>query len=1179
MSGPLPPAHSRKERRRTHATAPPPVGGVRGEAVSPRDRANAEQLLASDPSVSAFVGASAGSGKTKLLTDRLLRLMLDGAAPERIQCLTFTKAAAAEMAVRLQKTLGKWVTLDDVALARELRALQVAPSEPTLANARGLFARVLDLPGGMRIGTIHAFCQSLLRRFPLEAALSPHFRIVDDIDAEDALTEARENMLSHASAPRMRAALDTLAGLASADQFGRHVATLQGDLPRLRGALALGDRLEDAQKRALGVSATTADEIIALAINWQAEPALREAARIVQRLGAKSCAERAERILGWLELEATERCEHWPHWCEEFLTKDGKPRAVSGFASKAVLDAHPDLARHFLDECDRIIAAIDSCLALRVAAVSGALLTLAAPVLDAYARHKEASGLLDYDDLIGRTSNLLVDPGAAWVLYKLDGGLDHLLLDEVQDTAPEQWRIAHALTEEFFAGEAARDAKRTVFAVGDRKQSIYSFQGADVDVFDQSRRLLRTRVAASGLRWQDAELDVSFRSTRPVLELVDHVFANPIAATGVVDAGDTLTHYADRADHAGAVELWPLAPLPDPAEPEPWAVPDQNRGLTSAPQRLADTLAEWIAREAGGGARLESKGRPLGPGDVMVLVRRRNDFGRALVRALKGRGVPVAGLDRLMLTEQPAVQDLMALADGLLLPQDDLTFACLLTSPLGGLSDDSLADLAIGRSGPLWEALRARAEERPDWLAAWMFFAALLARVDYVSPHALFAEALGPLGGRARLYGRLGPEAAEPVDELLNAALAYSRMHPPSLQGFIHWLRRSGAEVKREAEGAGSLVRVMTVHGAKGLQAPLVILPDTTSLPPDEGSILWATDPATSRAVPIWSPRREVRCLAAQGLRDAAMRRRMDEHNRLLYVALTRAEDRLLVCGWQTRRGLDERCWYRLMEHGFDALPGERASFEGWDGERRRYATPQVAEPVRAMAEAAPRWVDRLPRWAGAAPDWHAAAPPIEPGRPERLAPSRPENAELGPVPAAATPLAAREAAGNRFRRGTLLHALLQHLPDLPPEGRAAAALGWLDRPGNGISTGEAGELACETLRILDHPDLAPVFAPGSRAEVPLTGLVGGAVVGGLVDRLAVLDHRVLVADYKTNRRPPTRIEDTPMLYRRQMAAYRAVLREIFPSRAIVCALVWTQTAQVVILPDELLDLTTAVPT
>ncbi len=1147
-------------------------------AEHPRHRANAEQLQASDPAGSAFVGASAGSGKTKLLTDRLLRLMLAGAAPERIQCLTFTKAAAAEMEVRLQKTLGKWVTLDDMGLARELRALDVEPSDATLAAARTLFARVLDLPGGMRIGTIHAFCQSLLRRFPLEASLSPHFRLVDDRDAEDTMTEAREAMLSRASAPRMRAALAKLAGLASVDQFGRHVASLQNDLPRLRGAPQPGDALEEAQRRALGVSAATEEEIVALAVNWQAEPDLREAARIVQRQGAKECAARAERILGWLGLEAAERAENWQSWCDEFLTKAGEPRALRAFVSKAVLDAHPDLGRHFLDECDRVRAMIDACAALGVAQASAALVTLAEPVLNAYAQHKAASGLLDYDDLIARASGLLVDPGAAWVLYKLDGGLDHLLLDEVQDTAPEQWRIAHALTAEFFAGQGARDANRTVFAVGDRKQSIYSFQGADIDAFDRSHRLLREQVEGAGRPWRDASLDVSFRSTRPVLELVDHVFANSVAAAGVVEPGQRLVHHADRADHAGAVEIWPLAPLPEAAEPQPWAVPEQNRGLTSAPRHLAEVLAGWIAGQVGGDIRLESKGRPLVPGDVMVLVRRRNDFGRALVRALKSRGVPVAGLDRLTLTEQPAVQDLIALADALLLPQDDLTFACLLTSPLGGLSDDSLMALAIGRSGPLWETLRARAQERSDWRAAWAFFAALLARVDYVSPYALFAEALGPLGGRARLYARLGPEAAEPVDELLNAALSYGRMHPSSLQGFLHWLRRSGAEVKREAEGAGSLVRVMTVHGAKGLQAPLVILPDTTSLPPDEGAILWATDPATRRDVPIWSPRQEVRCDAARHLREVAARRRMEEHNRLLYVALTRAEDRLLVCGWQTRRGLDDECWYRLIEHGFEGLAAESAPFDQWSGELRRYVTPQRAEPDRgtwAVAEPVPS----LPAWAGAAPDWRAVAPRAEPGRPERLAPSRPENVELGPVPAAATPLAAREATNNRFRRGTLLHALLQHLPDLPPDRRAAAAMAWLDRPGNSFAPGEAATLCQEVLAILDHPELAPLFGPASRAEVPLTGLVGGAVVGGLVDRLAVLDDRVLVADYKTNRRPPARIDDTPVLYRRQMATYRSVLREIFPGRSVVCALVWTQTAQVVILPDALLDLPTAEPT
>jgi ATP-dependent helicase/nuclease subunit A len=1135
-----------------------PIGVVR----SARDRANAEQLQASDPRVSTFVGASAGSGKTKLLTDRLLRLLLSGAKPERIQCLTFTKAAAAEMALRLQRRLGRWATLDDVELKAELQALHVEPSEQALRDARALFGIVLDLPGGMRIGTIHAFCQSLLRRFPLEAALSPHFQLVDENEAEDALTEARERMLARADARDSRAALELLAGLTSADGFGRLIATLQEHLPRLHDALAMGAGLAAAQRRVLGVTGSSREDIIAQAVCWRSESELREAASIVRDLGAKKSSERACRLLEWLCLETADRQEHWQRWCEEFLTKQGKPLASSGFVSKAVTDKYPELASVFLAECDRVLGVIDACAALHVASVSNALITLVKPVLSAYAEHKEAAGLVDYDDLIGRTSRLLVDPGAAWVLYKLDGGLDHLLLDEVQDTAPAQWHIAHALTDEFFAGTGARDADRTVFAVGDRKQSIYSFQGADVEAFDDSNRLLRERVEAAGKSWRETSLDVSFRSTRPILELVDRVFANPVAAAGVVGKGEVLTHYADRAGQAGSVELWPLTLPPDSAEPEPWTVPEQNQGLSSAPQILAETLAHWIAQQIRGGVMLASKQRPLLPGDVMVLVRRRNDFASALVRQLKSLAVPVAGLDRLMLTEQPAVQDLMALGDALLLPQDDLTFACLLTSPLGGLTDDSLADLAIGRDGPLWETLRARAEQRPDWQSAWSFFATLLARVDYVTPYALFAEALGPLGGRSRLFARLGHEAAEPVDELLHATLAYARIHPPSLQGFLHWLRRSGAEVKREAEGAGSFVRVMTVHGAKGLQAPLVILPDTTALPPDDGTILWGTDPLTRHEVPIWSPRREVRCAAAQRLREEASRRRMEEHNRLLYVALTRAEDHLLVCGWQTRKALDDGCWYRLVEHGFDALPAN-----AHDG-ARRYAVPQLDKP-----EGTPTADEEPP--VVALPAWHAEPPPVEALHPVRLAPSRPENVELGPVPAAASPLAARDPANNRFQRGKLIHTLLQHLPDLPARERPAAARAWLERS----AVAKPDELTQEILSILDHPELEPLFGQGSRAEVPLTGVVANAVIGGLVDRLAVLPDRVVIADFKTNRRPPERIEDTPVLYLRQMAAYRAVLQSLFPDRPVTCALVWTQAARVAMLPDRLLELHAPIPT
>jgi ATP-dependent helicase/nuclease subunit A len=648
---------------------------------------------------------------------------------------------------------------------------------------------------------------------------------------------------------------------------------------------------------------------------------------------------------------------------------------------------------------------------------------------------------------------------------------------------------------------------------------------------------------------------------------VDAVFADPAAAEGVVEAG-ALHHRAARAGTAGRVELWPLAPPPEEPPSEAWTVPERNLGQVSALQLLAQELAKWIAGETAGGTRLESRDRPLAPGDVLVLVRRRDALPRALVRALKARKVPVAGLDRLVLTDQPAVEDLLALGDVLLLPGDDLQLAAVLTSPLGGLSDASLMDLALGRAGSLWAALGARAGERAEWRAAHAFIAALLERVDYAAPHALFTEALGALGGRARLLARLGPDAAEPIDELLASALDYARLHAPSLQGFLHWLRRSGAEVKREAEGAGGAVRVMTVHGAKGLQAPLVILPDTTALPPDEGPLLWAPDPAGGADVPLWTPRKEFRAAAAEALRADALARRRDEHNRLLYVALTRAEDRLVVCGWQPKR-LPEGCWYEAVRRGFERLGAAQAAHDlPWPGAVLRYAVPQTRPPERRRADAGAAAPVPLPGWAGSAPDWRPVPPPPEPTPPRPLAPSRPEGADLGPVPAAASPLAGRAAAADRFRRGQAVHALLQHLPALPEAGRRGAALRYLAR----LGVEDAEQLAAEVLAVLDHPALRPLFGPDGRAEVPLTGIVRGVVVGGLVDRLAVLPGRVLVADYKTNRAPPRRIEQVPLLYLRQMAAYREVLLGALPGRRVACALVWTATATVMPLPDAALD-------
>ena len=1135
-----------------------------GLASTPRDRAIDEQSQASDPAVSAFVEASAGSGKTKLLTDRMLRLMLGGSHPSRIQCLTFTKAAAAEMALRLQHRLGEWVTLEQAELDARLIELKVEPTDAARGTARALFADVLDLPGGMRIGTIHAFCQSLLRRFPLEAAISPHFQLVEETEAEAEMRSARENVLAAADP----AAVAVVAGLLRADEFAGLVQVLQGQRARLAPLLALPDSARDALiRQAAGCKAASDAEVLAGGVVWSGDAEVRRVLDLAQAHGSAGVREKALRMIGWLMLPAALRQAHWDDWLSELFTKGGAPRALSAFAADRLDKLHPDIRAVMMEEQERAWFIEDARRAVRCAVATAALLRLAAPALDAYEAQKQRAGLLDYSDLIGRTERLLQDPGAAWVLYKLDGGIDHLLLDEVQDTAPEQWRIAHRLTEEFFAGLGARDAvrPRTFFAVGDPKQSIYSFQGANPAEFVRSQQEMAGRVGLSGQVWRSVRLEVSFRSTAPVLALVDAVFAEAEAAAGVAEAG-TLRHVADRAGAAGRVELWPLAPAPEKQAPIDWTVPDENLGLVSAPQLLADGVAGAVRALLDSGDHLESQGRALEAGDVLVLVRRRGAFATALVRALKAKGVPVAGLDRLALTEQIAVQDLLAACDAVLLPEDDLAVACVLTSPLGGLTDDSLMQLAMGRPGRLFDTLRGRAGERPDWAAAWRFLSRLAQRADYGSPHALLTEALGVLGGRARLLARLGAEAAEPIDELLNAALDYTRLHPPSLQGFVQWLRRSGAEVKREAGGAGSVVRVMTAHGAKGLQAPLVILPDTTGLPPDREPLAWCASGGVE--VPLWSPRAELRCAAAVRSLEAARTLRMREYNRLLYVALTRAEDRLVVCGWESGKQTPETSWYAMVRRGFDALDADYEPFRGpWGGEMRVVRSDQLDAP-RRRAAAGTAADAPLPGWAGRPGQWTPARAPEEPLLPSPLAPSRPTGAAFGPVPPALSPLLAGP--GPRFARGNAVHALLQHLPAAPEAGRAAAAARYLARAG--VPEADRAGLAAQVLAVLAHPALRPLFGPAGRAEQPLSGLVGGQVVSGVVDRMAVLPDRVLLADFKTGRAAPDRVEETPARYLRQLAAYRAVLRGLFPGRPVQCALVWTEGAVVSALPDGLLD-------
>ena len=1135
-------------------------------SLSNRERAAQLQRLASDPGLSAWVGASAGSGKTKVLTDRVLRLLLrEEAEPGRILCLTFTKAAAAEMATRLARRLGEWAVADAEALRGKIEALTgKGCTDPEARRARELFCRVLEQPGGMRIATIHSFCQSLLRSFPLEANLPPQFALLEEADSATLLAEAREAALGGGRVPPE--SLAALARLVSADAIAGALRELARHRERLRplieapgGSVAIADQLRDCLALPDGEREEDMPRLLA-----SPPEGIRAVCEALLGHRNKTQRELGQRMLDFLSLDPAARALEAEEWWSCLHTEKGELRKA--------LAEHDALAR----ESERLAGLRERWNAHRLLGATHALLTATKPTLADYGARKKRLGALDFDDLIQYAQALLRDPGSAWVLFKLDGGLDHLLLDEAQDTNPTQWGIAASLAEEFFAGSGTREAgERTLFVVGDEKQSIYGFQGADARGFERWERRFAAQVERGGSRFERVPLDVSFRSCAPVLTLVDAVFAEGPACAGVVRPDSHLAHFPDRVGHAGMVEVWPLLERAATEDPEPWVVPREPVPAQDPDAQMAEILAARIAHMIAHETLPARGDRPVRPGDILVLVRRRTRLTELLVRHLKRRAVPVGGVDRIALVEQIAVQDLLALCDVLLLPEDDLQLAALLKSPLVGLDEEALFALCHGREGRLWHALvKHRGEETVLGRAA-SWIAALADRADIVTPHALLSEVLGEHGGRAKLLARLGSDAIDALDELLSAALRHENRHPPSLQGFVHWLRRGGAEVKREAENAGDAVRIMTAHGSKGLQAPVVILPDV-----GKGGmrpvLLWDAaapgSPPDRPDIPLWAPRKEFQ---APAWKEADRRRQeaeAEEENRLLYVALTRAEDRLLVCGQEPKqRAGRETTWHALVRQGMARCAGvEEEAFDpaafgapagaAFSGPLLRLRCEQTAPP---RPEPAPARIDpaALPGWA------HRPAPPEASEDP--IAPSRLAGEEVEP---AAAPHGAGDPSGRRFRRGLLIHGLLQHLPDHPPAARAALARRHLARPGHGLTEEEQGATLAEVLAVLDHPALADAFGPDSLAEAPLAGRVDGMPIAGQVDRLWIGPDRALIVDYKSNRPPPERVEEVAPAYLRQMAAYRAVLRAAWPGRAVGCALVWTWSGRVMELPEALLD-------
>jgi ATP-dependent helicase/nuclease subunit A len=1111
-----------------------------------RNAPTPEQCRAADPATSVWVTASAGTGKTRVLADRVLRLLLAGSEPQQILCLTFTKAAAAEMVARVQADLGRFATLPDMALGDDLRQLlgrQATAEEHT--NARSLLARVLDLPSGVPIMTIHGFCQSLLRRFPLEAGVPPHFDVIEPRTAADLMHEAQEEVLASRQAA-LQADLATLAVLLGEISLAEGLAELREQRLRFGADLSNPARAIAALYRALDLPAGATPETVraaACADRAIDRAALLAACRALE-FGSDKDGERCALITGWLAADQADRIEGYADYETVFLRADDRtPKERSSIITNQA--ATPQATEALMAEQARLAAWAEKAKAARVAERTAALLRVGSAVLEQYERRKARLASLDYDDLIERARDLLQTEGAvSWVQYKLDQQIDHLLVDEGQDTSPAQWAIIEALSEEFFVGSGARPANRTLFVVGDEKQSIMSVQGADVATYQRLRQSLRARAEAGRQPWREEPLNLSFRAAPPILQAVDAVFDAADARDGVT-AGAWREHGCFWSGRPGAVEVWPLVRVEPPPPPPPWQLPDQHEPADKAEHSLARLIAErvktWLTDEVP----LASTGRPMTAGDVMILLPRRGILQDLLVRQLKRLRVPVAGADRLALIDEIAVMDLVALGDALLLPEDDLTLAAVLKSPLFGLGEDDLFELAYDRGGTsLHDRLRARAGERPVFAEAARRLVELLAQADFLPPFELYARLLGEGGARRRFVLRLGTAALEPIEAFLAQALAYERGHPPSLQGFLHWLRADTTELIRDPDRPRDEVRVLTVHGAKGLEAPVVILADTTFVPDLGDRLLWLEE----QGLPLWKVGSGQRDRVSAAAGQQARRRQLQEQRRLLYVAMTRAQEQLIVTGWERKRSKDVN-WYELITAGLERLPkAERLDMR---------LAPDIQGPgwrLTTQRAQAPRQLDLSlggPARELPPPAWLACAAPAEPSLARPLSPSHLDEASEP----AASPLADTD----RYRRGRLIHRLLQSLPERPGGERAAAMARFLAQPSLALSDAERAEIAAEVTAVLEAPAIAHAFGPGSRAEVPLAGVVDGQVIAGQVDRLVVAPDEVLVIDYKTNRAPPVTPDQVPAAYLRQMAAYGALLRQIYPGRRVRCALLWTQ--------------------
>lgn len=1168
--------------------------------IVPDPQTQRRQAQASDPGHSAWVSANAGSGKTYVLAIRVIRLLLAGFRPSELLCLTFTRAAAAEMSNRVFSILGQWAAEDDGKLAESLESvLGRKASTEEATRARQLFALALDTPGGLKIQTIHAFCESLLRQFPLEANLPAHFDLLEDRRQRELVAIARQETELIASGIRAgkpdpalasayRTMLDLAGGNATATAIEAFIGGGSGS-----GVSGIRDREEitasfdplwrmadlDRSESAETLIARQAKSILEMA--GKLSPLCEALAAKKGKMAEKAIAEISRLRSSGNPGEILETCTLL------FETTKGERRKY--LISETFENSHSAEMADFNALKDRHFAFRDQRETHDTLRASEALFVFGLSVLERYSNMKLERGLLDFSDMIDKAAHLLnrKDIGP-WVQYKLDKGISHVLVDEAQDTSPQQWQVINAITGEFFAGKGADERNRTLFVVGDEKQSIFSFQGADPAEFDRQQKNLARRSKDAGRPYLPVGLNLSFRSTTEVLSAVDQVFSDPANHRGLSRSGANDPHTAHRKDDPGEVQLWPPIVKPEKNRAKDWFEPVDLPGEAERElaRRIASTIRQWLDE----GRQLPGMKRPLRHGDFLILLRRRDRFAVAMIQELRRSGLRSAGADRLMLAEHIVSEDLIALCRFAIAASDDLSLAGLLKSPLFAFDEEDLFRLAHGRGdSSLWQAMcvAADGEGGPAGFVARLKEAVeVLGRIRHEAGHRGLFEFLAWVYSefelRSRYHQRLGREAEDVLDGFLEAAMAHDDTAMPGLRGFVETMLAGHIELKRDVDMNSDEIRVITVHSSKGLEAPVVFLvdPGTVAVHSNHLPVLVPVENGRGTRVAVWRGVAGAKPSLLEEPVQAICDAREEEYRRLLYVGMTRAADMLVLCGYVSS-SMKEEHWYSMAERALEAAGQENGKPS--DG---RLITETDADGLVVCK----RWV--VDRGTAPAKLAQSTAPatdrPVQAGLPpwlSRISAERPAPRPVSPTGIADMlgvednpPAFARGAGLGAMQRGIAVHDLLQILPDMPATERRRTIAAYFSGAGRRIPSEMREEISLQVENVLGDARLQAMFAPGSRAEVAMTGEVriGGRVhaVLGKADRIADDGRVVLIADYKTGSAIPEKAGDAPFSYLVQMALYRALVRQAMPDRQLRQYIIWTSGPVIHELDDALLDKT-----